>query len=47
MSGWMIVVDRLADLPAPVAGYPSMTTRDYIMQPRATRRTSTWAIGPR
>lgn len=39
MSGWMIVVDRLADLPAPVSEYPSMTTRDYIMQPRATRRT--------
>ncbi|MFL5333246.1 MAG: RimK family protein [Geminicoccaceae bacterium] len=39
MSGWMIVVDRLADLPAAVAGYPAMTARDYIMQPRATRRT--------
>ena len=38
MSGWMIVVDRLADLPAAVAGYPAMTARDYIMQPRATRR---------
>ena len=39
MSGWMIVVDRLSDLPAEVAGYPAMTARDYIMQPRATRRT--------
>jgi glutathione synthase/RimK-type ligase-like ATP-grasp enzyme len=39
MSGWMIVVDRLTDLPAAVAGYPAMTARDYIMQPRATRRT--------
>ena len=38
MSGWMIVVDRLTDLPAAVAGYPCMTARDYIMQPRATRR---------
>ena len=36
MSGWMIVVDRLSDLPAAVSGYPSMTARDYIMQPRAT-----------
>ncbi len=39
MSGWMIVVDRLTDLPAAVAGYPAMTAKDYIMQPRATRRT--------
>jgi glutathione synthase/RimK-type ligase-like ATP-grasp enzyme len=39
MSGWTIVVDRLSDLPAAVAGYPAMTARDYIMQPRATRRT--------
>src|SRR3954452_4086812 len=39
MSGWMIVVARLADLPAAVAGSPAMTARDYIMQPRATRRT--------
>jgi hypothetical protein len=31
MSGWMIVVDRLTDLPAAVAGYPAMTARDYIM----------------
>ena len=39
MTGWTIVVDRLADLPPAVAGYPAMTARDYIMQPRATRRT--------
>lgn len=39
MSGWMIVVDRLGDLPAAVAVYPAMTARDYIMQPRASRRT--------
>jgi hypothetical protein len=39
MSGWMIVVDRLSDLPAEVAGYPAMTARDYIMQRRATRPT--------
>jgi glutathione synthase/RimK-type ligase-like ATP-grasp enzyme len=38
MTGWLIVVDRLSDLPAAVAGHPTMTTRDYIMQPRATRR---------
>jgi glutathione synthase/RimK-type ligase-like ATP-grasp enzyme len=38
VSGWLIVVDRPSDLPAQVAGYPSMTTRDYIMLPRATRR---------
>ncbi|MGE3292345.1 MAG: RimK family protein [Geminicoccaceae bacterium] len=38
MSGWTIVVDRLADLPPAVAGHPAMTARDYIMQPRATRR---------
>lgn len=38
MSGWLIVVDRLSDLPTAVAGYPAMTARDYIMQPRATRR---------
>ena len=38
MSGWTIVVDRLTDLPAAVAGYPAMTARDYIMQPRPTRR---------
>ena len=25
MSGWMIVVDRLTDLPTAVAGYPAMT----------------------
>ena len=36
MSGWMIVADRLSDLPVPVAAYPCMTTRDYIMQPRAS-----------
>ena len=35
----MIVVDRLTDLPTAVAGYPAMTAKDYIMQPRATRRT--------
>lgn len=34
----MIVVDRLGDLPAAVAGYPAMTAKEYIMQPRATRR---------
>jgi glutathione synthase/RimK-type ligase-like ATP-grasp enzyme len=39
MSGWIIVADRLSDLPVLVAAYPCMTTRDYIMQPRATRRT--------
>lgn len=38
MPGWVIVVDRLADLPPAAARYPTMTTRDYIMQPRATRR---------
>jgi glutathione synthase/RimK-type ligase-like ATP-grasp enzyme len=38
MSGWLIVVDRLSDLPVGVARHPTMTTRDYIMQPRATRR---------
>jgi glutathione synthase/RimK-type ligase-like ATP-grasp enzyme len=38
MTGWLIVVDRLSDLPAAVASHPTMTTRDYIMQPRATRR---------
>ena len=38
MTGWIIVADRLSDLPAPVASYPCMTTRDYIMQPRETRR---------
>jgi glutathione synthase/RimK-type ligase-like ATP-grasp enzyme len=38
MTGWLIVVDRLSDLPAAVSSYPAMTTRDYIMQPRATRR---------
>lgn len=38
MSGWMIVVDRLADLPAGSDRHPTMTTRDYIMLPRATRR---------
>jgi len=40
MSGWMIVADRLSDLPAAVSGYPSMTARDYIMLPRATRRSA-------
>ena len=38
MPGWLIVVDRLSDLPAAAAGLPTMTTRDYIMQPRATGR---------
>ena len=39
MSGWTLVVDRLADLPPAVTSYPAMTAREYIMQPRATRRT--------
>ena len=38
MTGWIIVADRLSDLPVPVASYPCMITRDYIMQPRETRR---------
>ena len=38
MTGWLIIVDRLSDLPAGAARHPTMTTRDYIMQPRATRR---------
>ena len=41
MSGWIIVADRLSDLPVSVTGYPCMTARDYIMQPRATRRSAT------
>jgi glutathione synthase/RimK-type ligase-like ATP-grasp enzyme len=38
MPGWLIVVDRTADLPAELQSYPVMTTRDYIMRPRAARR---------
>ena len=38
MSGWLIVVDRLTDLPTELAGYPVMTTRDYIVRPRAAGR---------
>lgn len=38
MPGWLIVVDRLADLPAGASACATMTTRDYILQPRATRR---------
>ena len=43
----MIVVDRLTDLPTAVAGYPAMTAKDYIMQPRATRRTVPKILNPR
>lgn len=38
VSGWVIIVDRLSDLPQAIAGYPAMTTRDYIMSPRAPKR---------
>lgn len=39
-AGWVIVVDRLSDLPAGSAAHPTLTTRDYILQPRATRRSA-------
>lgn len=38
MSGWLIVVDRLTDLPPSLEGLPVMTTRDYIQRPRAAGR---------
>lgn len=38
MSGWLIVVDRLTDLPEELADHAATTTRDYIMRPRAIRR---------
>jgi glutathione synthase/RimK-type ligase-like ATP-grasp enzyme len=38
MSGWLIVVDRLSDLPQALEGLPVMTTRDYIQRPRAAGR---------
>ena len=41
MSGWVIVVDRRADLPPDLAAYPVSTTRDYLLQPRAARGAAT------
>ncbi len=38
MSGWLIVADRLADLPEAVRGHPAARTREYIMSPPASRR---------
>ena len=38
MSGWLIVADRLADLPEAIRHHPAMRTREYIMSPPATRR---------
>ncbi len=35
VSGWLLVVDRLADLPEAVRGHPVVTARDYIRNPRA------------
>ncbi|MFO1073751.1 MAG: RimK family protein [Geminicoccaceae bacterium] len=40
MPGWVIVLDRLSDLPEGAGAHATMTTRDYIMQPRATRKGS-------
>ena len=38
MSGWLIVADRLADLPEAVREHPAARTREYIMSPPASRR---------
>jgi hypothetical protein len=35
VSGWLLVVDRLADLPEAVRDHPAVTARDYIRNPRA------------
>lgn len=33
MSGWLIVVDRLVDLPFEAGRYPAVRTREYILSP--------------
>jgi hypothetical protein len=38
LSGWLIVADRLADLPEAVREHPAVRTREYIMSPPASRR---------
>ena len=38
MSGWLIVVHRLSDLPPDLTAHPVITTRDYILTPRPARR---------
>jgi glutathione synthase/RimK-type ligase-like ATP-grasp enzyme len=38
MAGWLIVVDRIADLPSGLENLPTMTTREYITRPRPARR---------
>lgn len=39
MSGWLIVVDRLVDLPFEAGRHPAVRTRDYILNPPPARRT--------
>jgi glutathione synthase/RimK-type ligase-like ATP-grasp enzyme len=38
VSGWLIVVDRLGDLPPELKSHPAIITRDYILTPRPSRR---------
>lgn len=41
MSGWVIVVDRVSDLPEPLRGRQAITTRDYLLKPHAIRGPAT------
>jgi len=37
MAGWLIVLDRVQDLPEQLKGLPATTTRDYILRPRTAK----------
>ena len=44
MTGWLIIVDRQADLPKSLVDHPWLTTRDFIMRPKLINKSASKII---